>query len=281
MPPLFHPFSTSKFVDPSSSALPASFLEGAATFLKAPRSGKKDCIIRAIASSAVSSAEAAVAEKGADTAKRRPKKEPLSTNGGGGGESSGPWLLVGLGNPGSKYAGTRHNVGFELLDELAASEGITIGETKNKALIGKGRIAGTQVVLVKPQTFMNLSGESVGPLARFFKIPVERVLVVYDDLDTETAELRLKMKGGHGGHNGMRSIIQHFSGSQAFPRLRIGIGRPPGKMPVERYVLTPFTAKEKEEIAVSMVRGSDAIRAVLSEGIERAVSQWNGARVKV
>ncbi|KAJ7538713.1 hypothetical protein O6H91_11G060100 [Diphasiastrum complanatum] len=158
-------------------------------------------------------------------------------------------LFVGLGNPGSKYQGTRHNVGFEMIDTIAKAEGISINTIQCKALLGKGKIGDTVVLLAKPQTYVNLSGESVGPLAKYYKIPVEHVLVMYDDLDLEVAMMRLLPKGGHGGHNGMRNIIQNFKGNRQFPRLRIGIGRPPGTMDPKAYVLQRFSTREREEIS--------------------------------
>ncbi|XP_022954859.1 peptidyl-tRNA hydrolase, chloroplastic-like isoform X2 [Cucurbita moschata] len=138
-----------------------------------------------------------------------------------------PWLIVGLGNPGKKYERTRHNVGFEMVDAVAVVEGISMSSASFKALIGKGFIGDVPVMLAKPQTFMNASGESVGAIVSYYKIPLKQVLVIFDDLDLPFAKLRMLPKGGHGGHNGMRSIIDHLKGSRDFPRLRIGIGRPP------------------------------------------------------
>ncbi|XP_021854301.1 peptidyl-tRNA hydrolase, mitochondrial isoform X2 [Spinacia oleracea] len=159
-----------------------------------------------------------------------------------------PWLLVGLGNPGKKYNGTRHNVGFEMVDTIAEAEGISMSSVSFKASFGKGYIGKVPVILSKPQTFMNVSGESVGPMVSYYKIPLNQVLVIYDDLDLSFARLRLLPKGGHGGHNGMRSVIDHFKGNRDFPRLRIGIGRPPGKMDAANFVLRPFSKQEREEL---------------------------------
>eukprot|EP00897_Mesotaenium_endlicherianum_P001467 jgi/Mesen1/1348/ME000013S00840 len=192
--------------------------------------------------------------------------------------SNGPWLIVGLGNPGSKYEGTRHNVGFEMIDMVARSEGISMTTLQCKALVGKGRIAGVPVLLAKPQTYMNLSGDAVGPLGIYYKIPHDRTLVMYDDLDLDLAITRLLPKGGHGGHNGMRSIIQHFKGDKVFPRMRIGIGRPPGNMNVAAYVLQKFDKREREEIDYSLQRGVAGVQLVLSEGLGKAVSTWNVPR---
>ncbi|XP_021659130.2 peptidyl-tRNA hydrolase, chloroplastic isoform X2 [Hevea brasiliensis] len=133
-----------------------------------------------------------------------------------------PWLIVGLGNPGKKYQGTRHNVGFEMVDAIANAEGISISSVSFRALFGKGFIGNVPVMLAKPQTFMNSSGESVGAIVSYYKIPLKQVLLIYDDLDLPFAKLRLLPKGGHGGHNGMRSVIDHFKGIRDFPRLRVG-----------------------------------------------------------
>lgn len=158
-----------------------------------------------------------------------------------------PWLIVGLGNPGRKYTGTRHNVGFELVEVIAAAEGISMSSVSFKSSFGKGYIGNVPVLLSRPQTFMNVSGESVGPMVSYYKIPLKQVLLIYDDLDLPFAKLRLLPKGGHGGHNGMRSVIDHFKGNRDFPRLRIGIGRPPGKMDPASFVLRPFSKQERQE----------------------------------
>jgi len=190
--------------------------------------------------------------------------------------SAGPiaWLIVGLGNPGRKYETTRHNAGFHVVDLLAAESNLSFDERRNKALLARGCLADQSVALVKPQTFMNLSGEAVGPLARFYKVPVERIVVIYDDLDLPTAQLRLRPKGGSGGHKGMTSIIQHL-GSREFSRLRIGIGRPPGRMPVEAYVLQKFSEAEWAEMEQTYRLAVQAIHALLSDGLEAAMNQFN------
>ncbi|KAG9449546.1 hypothetical protein H6P81_009511 [Aristolochia fimbriata] len=186
-----------------------------------------------------------------------------------------PWLLVGLGNPGKRYQGTRHNVGFELLDAVAEAEGISVSSVKFKALFGKGFIGDVPIMLAKPQTFMNCSGDSVGPLVSYFHIPLNQVLVMYDDLDLPFASLRLLPKGGHGGHNGMRSIIDHFKGNREFPRLRIGIGRPPGKMDPADFVLRPFNRQEREELDFTMQNGVEAVRILLLEGFNKSATFVN------
>lgn len=186
-----------------------------------------------------------------------------------------PWLIVGLGNPGKKYQGTRHNVGFEMVDALAEAEGISMNTVNFKALFGKGVIGNIPIMLAKPQTFMNASGESVGQIVSFYKIPLKQVLVIYDDLDLPFGKLRLLPKGGHGGHNGMRSIIDRLKGSRDFPRLRIGIGRPPGKMDTANYVLRQFNKQEQEELDYTFQTGLEAIRIMLLEGFNKSATFVN------
>ncbi|RME71932.1 MAG: aminoacyl-tRNA hydrolase [Chloroflexi bacterium] len=191
--------------------------------------------------------------------------------------STGPvaWLVVGLGNPGPKYEATRHNAGWHVLDLLVRRyPGLRFDKKQSKALIARGDIAGVPVLLVKPQTFMNLSGEAVGPLARFYKVPADRVLVIFDDIDLPAGALRLRPKGGAGGHKGMRSLIQHL-GTEEFPRIRLGIGRPAGRMPVEAYVLQKFSPDEWEMMQITYQRAADAVEAVLTEGIDRAMNRFN------
>ncbi|WCJ21989.1 Peptidyl-tRNA hydrolase family protein [Euphorbia peplus] len=186
-----------------------------------------------------------------------------------------PWLLVGLGNPGKMYQRTRHNVGFEMVDAIAEAEGISMTSVSFKALFGKGLIGNVPVILAKPQTFMNASGESVGAIVSYYKIPLKQVLVIYDDLDLPFAKLRLLPKGGHGGHNGMRSVIDRLKGSRDFPRLRIGIGRPPGKMDSANFVLRPFNKHEREELDFTFDRGVEAIRILLVDGFNKSATFVN------
>ena len=191
--------------------------------------------------------------------------------------SSGPpeWLIVGLGNPGKKYIDTRHNAGWHLLDTIVRDNSqFRFDEKKSKGLLARAELNGVRIALLKPQTYMNLSGESVGPVARFYKIPPERVLVIYDDLDLPLASLRLRLKGGTGGHNGMSSIIQHL-GTKDFPRIRLGIGRPSGQMPPKAYVLLPFKPDEWETMRVIYERGVDAIKVIITEGMTTAMNQFN------
>ncbi|XP_008244016.1 PREDICTED: peptidyl-tRNA hydrolase, chloroplastic [Prunus mume] len=189
-----------------------------------------------------------------------------------------PWLIVGLGNPGKKYHSTRHNVGFEMVDAIAEAEGISLSSVSFKALVGKGLIGDVPVIFAKPQTFMNKSGESVGSIVSYYKIPLKQVLVIFDDLDLPFAKLRLLPKGGHGGHNGMRSVIDHFKGSRDFPRLRIGIGRPPGKMDPVNFVLRPFTKQELEELNFTFQDGVEAVRILLLEGFNKSATFVNSAK---
>lgn len=182
------------------------------------------------------------------------------------------WMICGLGNPGPRYEDTRHNVGFMAVDALARREGIAMDRLQETALVGRGRLCGKKVVLVKPMTFMNVSGEPIGKLSRFYRIPPARVLVIYDDLDLDTAQVRLRAKGGHGGHNGMKSIASHLQGTKDFPRIRIGIGRPPGSQPVVSWVLQDFSKAERENVDVAVQECIDLLRAVLIVGMERAVS---------
>ncbi|KAJ1263923.1 hypothetical protein BS78_09G223600 [Paspalum vaginatum] len=185
-----------------------------------------------------------------------------------------PWLFVGLGNPGRMYKGTRHNVGFEIIDAIAEAEGISISSKQFKALVGKGLIGDAPIMLAKPQTFMNASGESVGQLVSYFKIPLNQLVVIYDDLDLPFAKMRLLPKGGHGGHNGMRSIIDHLK-SRSFPRLRIGIGRPPEELGAISFVLQSFTKQEKDELEVTFQKGLQAARIMVHEGFNKSATFVN------
>jgi PTH1 family peptidyl-tRNA hydrolase len=188
------------------------------------------------------------------------------------------FLIVGLGNPGRKYRGNRHNIGFMAVDKLAAAHGITSSSVQNKAIVGNGRIHSHPVIIAKPQTFMNSSGDSVGPLAKYYKIPQENVFIVYDELDLPFGTVRLREKGGAGGHNGMKSIINHLG--QEFPRMRLGIGRPPGQMPVQAYVLQDFHKSDVPVLEDVLDVAVRAIETYLKEGIQMAMSRHNGTVIE-
>lgn len=189
-------------------------------------------------------------------------------------ESEGRVLLVGLGNPGKEHRQNRHNVGFMAIDRLSSAYGIAMGRVQNKAVLGDGRIAGRRVIMAKPQTFMNRSGNAVGPLARYYRIAPENILVIYDDIDLPPGTIRLREAGGSGGHNGMKSIIQHLG--QDFPRLRLGVGRPHGKMPPAAYVLQDFGKEDEILLEAMLDKAMQVVETFLEEGVEVAMSRHNG-----
>ena len=184
-------------------------------------------------------------------------------------------LIVGLGNPGTKYSNTRHNIGFQVIEELAARHGFGRARSEKRAQTWDGSIAGARVKLAQPMTYMNRSGESLRALTDYYDIPLSRLLVIHDDLDTPFGKLRLRQAGGHGGQNGLRSIIQHM-GSKDFARLRFGIGRPPGKMSPVDYVLQRFQADDAILARELCGRAADAVEVWLSLGIESAMTRFNG-----
>jgi len=186
------------------------------------------------------------------------------------------FLIVGLGNPGSEYAAHRHNVGFHVVDALARAHGLSFVRHKAaQARVADGPIEGRLVLVAKPQTFMNLSGKSVARLARDYQIPSERILVVYDDLDLPLGRLRVRANGGSGGHKGMRSIID-LLGTQDFPRIRVGIDRPPGSMDPADYVLEPFDRDQTVLIQEAVQRAVSAIECWLVDGIQGTMDRYNG-----
>jgi PTH1 family peptidyl-tRNA hydrolase len=187
-----------------------------------------------------------------------------------------PFLAVGLGNPGRDYRSNRHNVGFMLLDRLAARLGLTFSRYQFKALVTKGECQQQKLVLAKPQTFMNLSGQAVSALVRFYKVPMENLLVVYDDVDLPLGTLRLRPAGGSAGQKGMTSIIEKL-GRQDFPRLRIGIGRPSGRMEAAAYVLQDFSTAETELLSITLDRAVDAVLTFVTEGLTMAMNRYNTA----
>jgi len=186
-----------------------------------------------------------------------------------------PYLIVGLGNPGPRYHNNRHNVGFMVIDALADDAGIPIRRVEFRALVGKGVFQREPVLLAKPQTFMNDSGQAVAPLVRFYKIPNEKLLVVHDDLDLPFGTLRLRPQGGAGGQRGMGSIIAKLD-TKDFARLRVGIGRPPGRMAPRDYVLHDFDPKEEEILPEVLRNAVDAIHRFVADGIEKAMNDFNG-----
>ncbi len=184
------------------------------------------------------------------------------------------WLVVGLGNPGPGYAGNRHNVGFMVVDLLAERMGARFKANKARAEVVEGRLSGVRVVLAKPRTFMNDSGGPVTGLRDFFKVPVERLVVVHDELDLPYGGLRLKLGGGDNGHNGLKSIRRSL-GTGEFHRVRFGIGRPPGRMDAAAFVLRDFGAAERKDLDLEVDRAADAVEALVTEGLERAQNSHN------
>ncbi|MGW5922600.1 aminoacyl-tRNA hydrolase [Nocardia fluminea] len=185
-------------------------------------------------------------------------------------ESSGPALVVGLGNPGPEYERTRHNVGFLVADVLAERVGGRFAvHKKSGADLLQARLDGRQILIAKPRTYMNLSGRSVAALAKFFSVPVDQVIVVHDELDLPFGTLKLKQGGGEGGHNGLRSISQALT-TKEYLRTRIGIGRPPGRQDPADYVLKPFAAPERKEVPVIVEQAADAVELLLKVGLEAA-----------
>lgn len=184
-------------------------------------------------------------------------------------------IFVGLGNPGAEYALTKHNVGFMLADKLAAELGATDWRQNFNALIAETFLDGEKILIAKPQTFMNLSGESVVPLADFYKIDLGNLIVAHDDLDLPTGTIRLRPKGSSGGHRGIASIIQHFGGLQDFPRVRIGIGRPPLNQTVNAHVLSKFNADDLTKIAAALETLVPATICIFREGINNAMNKFN------
>lgn len=185
------------------------------------------------------------------------------------------YIIVGLGNPGQQYAHTRHNVGFDTVDIISKKQNILLNKTRHKALLGEGTCAGERVVLVKPQTFMNLSGESITELVRWYKITISQLVIIYDDIDLEVGKLRIRPQGSAGSHNGMRSIIDKL-GKDDFPRVRIGIGMPPMGWDLADYVLSRFLVNEKEIAFQSMMKAADAVEAIIQKGVPDAMNRFNG-----
>ena len=186
-----------------------------------------------------------------------------------------PFLIAGLGNPGREYRNNRHNAGFLLVDRLAEELDIKFTRLESKALVAKGSYDGQRVILAKPQTYMNLSGQAVGALQRFYKIPLENLLVAFDDVDLPLGVLRLRPAGGSSGQKGMKSIIERL-GTQEFPRMRIGIDRPPGRMKAADYVLQDFSTAEMESMDEALQRGVQATLLFITDGLERAMNEYNG-----
>lgn len=185
-------------------------------------------------------------------------------------------LLVGLGNPGAGYARTRHNVGFMAIDRFAEHGGFRTFQNKCKGQLAEGHVNGTKVILLKPMTYMNLSGESVRACLDFYKLDIEDMIVLYDDLDTEFGKIRLRYKGSSGGHNGIKSIIQHV-GTQTFDRIRIGISRPtPGK-DVADYVLSPFSKEEAANLEPVLDKLVEAMDYAIAHDFEKTMAKFNGS----
>lgn len=184
------------------------------------------------------------------------------------------FLIAGLGNPGKEYENTRHNAGFMVLDALADKLGADISEKKHKGLCGKAVIGGEKVILLKPQTFMNSSGESIRAAADYYKIEPEDILVVYDDISLAPGQLRVRAKGSAGGHNGIKSIIAHL-GTQEFPRIRVGVGEKPARMDLADYVLGHFSSEERKIMEDAVKEAAEAACEVVSDGIDQAMNHHN------
>lgn len=184
-------------------------------------------------------------------------------------------VIVGLGNPTDKYRGTRHNVGFEVIDKIASKYGIDMGIYKHKAICGKGSIAGEKVLVMKPQTFMNNSGEAVREAMDFYKFnPEDELIIIYDDINLAVGKLRLRAKGSAGGHNGIKSIIAHI-GTEKFKRIRVGVGEKPLYMDLADYVLGRFSSGDRVLIAEAAENAADAVEIIIEKDINAAMNKYN------
>ena len=187
------------------------------------------------------------------------------------------WLIVGLGNPGAEYAKTRHNIGFRCLDILAETLGCSVDKGKFQGLYGQTTYRGKKVYLLKPLTYMNLSGRSVLQLSAYFRIPPQRIIVLFDDISLEPGRLRVRPSGSAGGHNGIKSIIGEL-GSQDFPRVKIGVGsKPHPDFDLADWVLSPFSSQEEKALSVSLKNGADAALTIMEQGVSAAANAYNGS----
>ena len=184
------------------------------------------------------------------------------------------YLIVGLGNPEAEYARTRHNMGVDVINELSDKYKIAVSREKFNGLYGTGELEGEKVILLKPQTYMNLSGDSVIEFVNFYKIQVDKVIVVYDDIDTEPGRIRIRPKGGPGTHNGMKSVIFRLN-SEAFPRVRVGIGSPQFKGDLINYVIGNIKDDEYEELKKGINKASEAVVSIIKDGIDNAMNKYN------
>lgn len=184
------------------------------------------------------------------------------------------FLIVGLGNPGEEYADTRHNLGFKVIDELAARLKISSYKSKHQSFLAEGEIGGHKVMLVQPQTFMNNSGLAVKGILSWYKISINKLILIYDDVDLEVGQIRLREKGGAGGHHGIESVIAHL-GETAFARVRVGIGRESVTGDVSDYVLQKIPPAQRESLATAIVTAADAVGAIVSQGLPAAMNKFN------
>jgi PTH1 family peptidyl-tRNA hydrolase len=189
-------------------------------------------------------------------------------------EPGGPFIIFGLGNPGRHFREDRHNIGFMLLDQLAEDFVAAFGKVQFGTLITDVRVDGKKVLLAKPQTFMNRSGESVQSLIRYYRIPHPQTLIIFDDLDLPLGSIRIRPQGGSGGHNGMQSVLDHLE-TEDLPRMRLGIGRPPGSMDPSNYVLGPFSEEEMVDVVAVIEKAKAAALSFILEGIETAMNRYN------
>ena len=193
-------------------------------------------------------------------------------------KNSETWLIVGLGNPGREYEITRHNAGFRALDVLAEKLGCKVDKLKYQGLYGQANYKGMKVLLLKPQTYMNLSGRSVLQLSAFFRVPPKNIIVMFDDISLDPGRLRVRADGSAGGHNGIKSIIQEV-GSQDFPRVKIGVGaKPHPDYDLADWVLSHFTAQEEKALQPALERAADAALAVIDHGVPEAANRFNGTK---
>ena len=185
------------------------------------------------------------------------------------------YIIAGLGNPGQPYEGTRHNAGFDVIDVLAEAYNISVDYRKNRALIGKGIIEGQKVILAKPQTYMNLSGESIRGLVDYYKVDEEsELIVIYDDVSLDPGQIRIRKKGSAGGHNGIKSIIAHL-GTEVFPRVKVGVGQEPRQYDLADYVLGHFSREEREQMAEGYRHAAEAVKYMVTDRVDEAMNEYN------